>query len=115
MVDGALTDSYEPEATLKTLPPDGVLILAWFSDRPVSPNNPNFPSGTLPLRLSDAQVARSWEGQVAPNVPQYLIEATVDGRSLDVRVYFGTLSPSASTLQTAQRELNGMQLPPSSS
>jgi hypothetical protein len=109
--DGALTDAYFPSNTLKSLPPGGVVIVASIAGGSASPNV-NFPARSLPLRLSEAQVLESWEGQVAANMPEYRLLATVEGRWLDVRVYFGMLSPSASTLRAAQEELARLRLPP---
>jgi len=110
--NGALTDAYFPSNTMKSLPKEGVVIVASLAGRRAGASpNVNFQARTLPLRLSDAQVLDSWEGQVAPNVPEYRLLATVDGRWLEVRVYFGTLAPSASTLQAAQEELSRLQLP----
>ncbi len=101
---------------MTSLPPEGVVIVAGFVvDRGLrASSNVNFPPATLPLQLSDAQVADSWEGQVAPNVPEYRLLETVDGRRLDVRAYFGALNPSASTLRAAQDELDRVQLSPPS-
>ncbi len=64
---------------MTSLPPEGVVIVAGFVvDRGLrASSNVNFPPATLPLQLSDAQVADSWEGQVAPNVPEYRLLETV--------------------------------------
>jgi len=109
--EGALTDLSFPSDTMRSLPTEGVVIVASVVGRGASPNV-NFPARSLPLRLSEAQVLESWEGQIAPNVPEYRLLATVDGRWLDVRVFFGMLSPSASTLAAAQEELDRLRLPP---
>ena len=72
----------------------------------------NFPARELPLQLSDADVRTNWEGQVASNVPEYLLLATVDGRWVEVRVYFGRSTRAPPRLEAAQQELNRLVLPP---
>jgi len=66
----------------------------------------------LPLHIADADARTSWEGQIAPNVPEYLLLANVDGRQVEVRIFFGTLDPGPDVLQAAQEELEGLALPP---
>jgi hypothetical protein len=102
-----------PRATMKDLPPDGVVMATWLDfpeEGPASPNR-NFPARDLPLRLDDAEIQNSWEGQVAPNVPFYWISATVKGQYVEVRIFFGTQNPSRGTLQTAQDELDRLVVP----
>jgi hypothetical protein len=108
-----LTVAGRPDATLRSLGPGDVAITVWLTPGTSAPASPNvnFPESGLPPQLSSADVAQSWEGQVAPNVPEYGIGMTVDGRPLEVRVYFGTLQPSAETLAAAQGELDRLRLP----
>jgi hypothetical protein len=109
-----LTVAGIPERTMRSLGADDVLITAWLppGTQPLASPNVNFPTSQLPPLLSTADVAESWEGQVAPNVPEYRIWMTVDGRFLDVRVYFGTRHPSSGVLAAAQAELDRLRLPP---
>ncbi|MDP9342225.1 MAG: hypothetical protein M3Q23_09020 [Actinomycetota bacterium] len=107
---------FRPDATLRALPPDGVVVVASAGTTTPfggasQPGNPNFPDRQLPLQLTDADVRTAWEGQVAPNVPEYLILARVGQQDVDVRVYFGTLHPDDATLADAQAELDRLQLP----
>jgi hypothetical protein len=67
-----------PDATMKRLPADGVVMATWI-DAPgearASPNR-GFPARDLPLQLAEAEVQSEWEGQVAPNVPFHWIRST---------------------------------------
>src|SRR5205823_11692194 len=101
---------FQPGETVKALPPDGVVAIASEGPAGTGPN-PNFPPRPLPLQVSDADVRLSWEGQIAPNVPEYVLWRQVDGWNLDVRLYFGTLHPDPATLAAAQEELNRLSLP----
>jgi hypothetical protein len=99
-----------PADTIKTLAPDATLVWAcgntgdgWGSS--------NFPQATLPLKLADARVDESWEGQPNRDVPQYLLWRRVDAYALDVRVFFGSQHPSAERLAAAQAELDQLRLP----
>ena len=65
-----------------------------------------------PLQLADADFRVQWEGQIAPNVAESVLLATVDGTVLEVRIYYGTLDPSPATFQAAQEELDRLRLPP---
>lgn len=101
---------------IRDLPPDGILITAWLPAPELVPaprNVKNMPyvDRELPLKLSDADVRPSWEGQPAPNIPEYLILARVKEQWLDVRVYFGTLHPSDRLLEAAQEQLNRLSIP----
>lgn len=91
---------FHPTETLRHLPPDGIVVLASLAS-----GDGDLPERELPLHLSDFDVRKTWEGQVAPTVPEYVFWVRVGGQNLDVRVYFGTLDPSPATLQAAQEEL----------
>jgi hypothetical protein len=102
-----------PGATMKALPPDGVVMATWldFSDEvPASPSR-EFPARGLPLQIADAEVQHDWEGRVTPNVPFYWIRATAKSQSVEVRIFFGTQNPSPDTLHAAQDELNRLVIP----
>jgi hypothetical protein len=101
---------------IRDLPSDGILITAWLPAPELVPapkNVKNMPyvDRELPLKLSDADVRLTWEGQPAPNIPEYLILARVKEQWLDVRVYFGTLHPSHNQLEAAQEQLNRLTIP----
>jgi hypothetical protein len=108
---GGLT--FYPAGTLRALPEDGVVIIAAIINPGEAPAEPTdvLPDASLPLELADAEVRLAWEGQVAENVPEYVLWRTVDGWQLDVRLYFGTLEPSADTVDAAQDQLSRLQLP----
>ena len=107
------TLAFRPESSLAHLPQDGFIIIASYVEPdPTTPPGPNdnFPPRSLPLKLDDAEVRLSWEGQLSPSIPEYVIWAYVDGHLLDVRVYFGSLHPSAEASAAAQEALNSMRL-----
>jgi hypothetical protein len=101
-----------PTSTLASLPVNGVAITVSLDTRtsPVKPDA-NFPTMSLPLYLSRASRERTWEGQVAPNVPEYTLLGTVKQQYVDVRIFFGTQKPAASVLHEAQRELANLVIP----
>ncbi|MEO8477780.1 MAG: hypothetical protein ABI572_12145 [Actinomycetota bacterium] len=101
-----------PESTLAALPPDGIVIVAMLGlPKDTSSPDPRYPDAVLPLQLSDAEIAHSWEGQSNLNVPVYRIGTTLpDGTKLDVRVYFGSQHPGQATLSEAQAELDTLSL-----
>jgi hypothetical protein len=106
---------FPPAETLRTLDADQIALVAllWSADRRNAPTGPdqNFPTRELPLRLSDADVRSSWEGQVHSDVPEFLLLAWAGGWNLDVRVYFGSQEPSEETLAEAQAQLDRLRLP----
>lgn len=113
-VDGTLRNWTLPEATIRALPADGVVIVAEMAPTFVYRCCGHFRPGTLPLRLAYADVQLMWEGQIASNVPLYLIEVQVLGRDVDVRGFFGSLHPSEATLAAAQDELDRLVIPSAS-
>jgi hypothetical protein len=94
-------------STLTSLPPDGILLMAWVdSDRyQWSEPNANFPLGTLPMTFDRSCLADRWETQPNPNIPQCMIWRTIHDRPVEVRLYFGRQNPSASQMADAQAEL----------
>jgi hypothetical protein len=102
-----------PGETMKRLPPDGVALVTWVDAHDEVPASPTrgSPARDLPLQLGDAEVQETWEGQVAPNVPFYWINATVKSQYVEVRIFFSTQHPSPSTLQVAQDELDRLVVP----
>lgn len=102
-----------PTATMKRLPADGIVVVASLAlpgEFP-APRGDVFADRNLPLTLADADVRRGWEGQVALNIPEYVIWARVGEQAVDLRVYFGTLDPGPETLRAANEELSRLVLP----
>ena len=97
-----------PFETLKQLGSTDVVVVAdwWNADAGHSS-----PTVDQPLQLRDAEVQHQWEGQVADNVPQYVIWGNLDGKWIEVRAFFGTQDPSDSTLARAQAELDRLTYP----
>jgi len=102
-------------ATMSSLPPDGVVIVAVLpfpaGIGPAPPHFGDFPDRRLPLELSDARVNRQWQSQPRPNAPEYDVWGRVEGTYVEVSVYFGTPRPSARTYAAAQSELGRLILP----
>ena len=108
---------FVPTETLQTLPPDGIVIVASNKEAIDAPDL------EPPVSLADAEIQRSWEAQVAPNIPLYWIVADVDGTCpeapgpptrggcLDVRIYFGTQTPDSETLAEADEQLARLRVP----
>ena len=93
-----------PDATLRSLPTDGIVIYA--SGYQAREAKPSFRAIPLPYRLSEFRHDQGWEGQPAANVPQYVLFTSLHRHLLDVRVFFGTQSPSGQQLAQAQAELD---------
>jgi hypothetical protein len=98
-----------PTHTLAKLPADGIVFYVVIGSG--SDGGPNFPPRPLPLQLSDATVQRGWEGQPNQNVPLYRIDAAANGYILSVYAFFGTQNPSSTLMQSAQQELDRLQVP----
>jgi hypothetical protein len=117
VVAGAADPSGLPYATLLKLPPDGIVMVASFT-RPfgVPRYDTSYPRAELPLRLRDATTHVAAGTQIRPDEPlgQLQLRATVEGRRVDVVVYFGTPSPSDALRAQAQRQLEGLVIRPSS-
>ncbi len=71
-----------------------------------------FPYRRLPLRLSEAAVQHRWEGMPGRRIVQLLLDARVRGYDVQLDAYFGTQHPSRAQIATAQREVDGLNLPP---
>ena len=93
--------------TLRSLPADGALVMAWvmYGRYRWAEPNANFPEASLPLTFDRGCLVDHWEGQPDPDVPQCTIMRTVANRAIEVRVYFGTQSPSEHQLSDAQAEV----------
>jgi hypothetical protein len=95
-----------PQDTLRTMPADGIAI-----NVDVLPARFFSHVSHGPISLADASFNDTWEFQPASNVPQYRIQAFVNGQAVQVDVYFGTQSPSGALMDAAQAELDGLVLP----
>jgi hypothetical protein len=80
-----------PDASLRALPPQGILVTASDFGRE-RPRN-LAPTHRLPYRLSEFPHDRSWEGQLVGNVPQYVLFTSLRRHGLDVGVFFGRQKP----------------------
>jgi hypothetical protein len=101
-----------PTHTLAKLPADGIVFYVIIGLRgQLSGVDSGYPPTQVPLQLSDADVLPGWEGQPNSNVPEYRITAAVNGYNLSVYAFFGTQHPSAALMQTAQQELDRLQVP----
>lgn len=98
-----------PNATVKLLPPDGVVIFASLAH--IS-NSEGFTERSASLRLADGNFFSShYDGQPAPNVSLQLIEAHINGQYVLIQVWFGRLQPSDEQKQKADAELAQLQIP----
>jgi len=101
-----------PTHTLAKLPANGIVFYAIIGRRgQLSGVDSGYPPTQVPLQLSDADVLPGWEGQPNSNVPEYRITAAVNGYNLSVYAFFGTQHPSQALLQSAQQELDRLQVP----
>jgi hypothetical protein len=94
-----------PGATLRHLPPDGIVV--YGADYGRSSRLPR--RRGLPYALAEFRHDHGWEGQPAPNVPQYVLFTSLYGHLLDVRVFFGTQDPSRGLTDRAQAELSSLR------
>jgi hypothetical protein len=113
MVNGLAEPSALPYTTLLGLPLRGVILIVTFTEPDPwvkSTPSPRYPTRTLPLRLSEATPYIEYGTQIRPEQPlgQYQLRATVDGKLIDVNVYFGTPTPSSALRAEAQRQLDGL-------
>ena len=97
-----------PSVTLQRLPRGFIVIFAsgWLAQSPPPSLSLVSAARPQPYQLSQFRHDRGWEGQPAPNVPQFVLFTSRDKHLLDVRVFFGTQHPSRQQVARAQRELN---------
>jgi len=88
-------------ATAASLPAKGVLIFATFTLRGDPADDAGFTRRDLPLSLRLAAI-----GPESTDRRIYRLRAGVEGYNVDAQVSFGSASPSAETLEVAQRQLN---------
>lgn len=108
-VHGLAEPSALPYSTLSSLPPRGIVLVASFvraSEEPWMASR--HPRRRLPLQIESATPYIDAGTQVRPDNPlgQYQLRATVNGRHVDVQVYFGVPRPGPSRLAEAQLQLD---------
>jgi len=103
--------SGQPINTVRGLPADGIVI--WAAALPAVSDQGNYSEGTLPVRLSQGHLlSGQYENRPGPNVAQVgPIQVHTSGQYLTVLVWFGTPTPSTQLRQTAQTELDKLQVP----
>jgi heat shock protein HslJ len=88
-----------------------VLVLAWqVVNQPPDPNNPNFPVTEGPVQL--AEPSTGYEG-MAPGITRSMMLAQVNGRYIQIEVYFGSEDPSSDMKSAAQAALDRLVVSPS--
>jgi hypothetical protein len=97
-----------PYATLRSLPADGILILATFTTRGDPAEDVEFPERRLPLQMSGATPVSPSSDPIASarRLARYRLRAAVGGYNVDVRLYLGTVPASGESIAAAQRQLN---------
>jgi hypothetical protein len=101
-----------PEKTEDALPPDGILIVAQYviQTRNRLPPIREAPERTLPLTIEE-EPSVAYEGRDAGRA-MAVVNATVKGRWINVRVVFGTGKPTAALVGEAEEELARLVAPP---
>jgi hypothetical protein len=102
----------EPHASITSLPPEGIFIDAWevVPGELPDPNNPNFSVAKLPLTLPD-EVSSNWEGFV-PGIGRSTLWAQVNGRYIQIWIFYGTTDPSMELRAQAQLALDRLVVEP---
>jgi hypothetical protein len=101
-----------PLSTLKSLPPNGVVVIATFIARNAQPwLDAGYPTRRLPL---EAHAAEPFGIQVRPERPlgEYALRASINGHNVDVNIYYGMRIPSPALLAAAQQQLNRLVVRP---
>jgi hypothetical protein len=101
-----------PGETEDALPPDGIIIVAAYAIETRNPLSPNesFPERTLPLTI-EQRPSVQYEGQ-DPDRALAIVNASVNGRYVNVRIVFGTRDPSADLVREANEELGELIVAP---
>lgn len=110
--NGELVQGMWPWATMKALPPGGIVIVAGVYPTWERMCCGHYPAAELPLQLVDAEGGTGWEGEVRPDVPMYTLLRNATGRDIEFRIFFGAADPSAALLSEAQAEIDRLQVPP---
>jgi len=100
-----------PDKAEEMLPPDGILIVAQYviQTRNRLPPLREAPERSLPLHLEE-EPRVGYEGQ-DPDRAMAIVNATVNGRWLNVRVVFGTGEPAPELVREADEELARLVVP----
>jgi hypothetical protein len=101
-----------PQATLRRLPREGIVIWVGLSrSNRFPPDTNGFAPLEPPLRLAGFDERRSWEGQVR-DLPEHVLQGSFRGQyQVDVRVFFGRPDPTQAMRAEAQRMLDQLVLP----
>jgi hypothetical protein len=94
-----------PDKSERDLPAEGLLLVANYAldTRNPVPLSSQFPVRDLPLRI-ESPPSVQYEGQ-AKDRALAVVNATVNGRYLTVRIVFGTPDPGSALLREAEQEL----------
>lgn len=96
-----------PLSTLRSLPPEGIVMVAIFTARDVERmHDPYFARRTLPLRVGDGELYGGASLRPGRPLGQIHLVAAVNRHNVDLTVYFGVERPSAAQLAAAQRQLD---------
>lgn len=96
-----------PLSTLRTLPPEGIVMVAIFTARGgESMHDRYFPPRTLPLRVGEGDPYGVASLRPGRPLGQVHLTAAVNRHNVDLTVYFGVERPSAAQLAAAQRQLD---------
>jgi hypothetical protein len=97
-------------ACLEQLRPNDVFILVWLWRLAEAGR---WEERSQPCRLADADVRPGWEGQPAPNVPEYLLLAsTPGGTDVEIRAYFGRSHATPEQIAAADTQLARLRSSP---
>jgi hypothetical protein len=101
-----------PDKTEEALPPDGIIIVANYVLQTRNPLPPiaDAPERSLPLTI-DERPSVQFEGQEDDRALA-IVNATVNGRYLNVRIVFGTGEPGAELVREAEEELGRLVVAP---
>jgi hypothetical protein len=98
-------------STAAALPPDGVLVtVSTYDAFTWASPGPNFPKATLPPTLEPSTCgAGAYEVQPRGTTECH-VWITANNRLLEIRVWFGTESPTPELMATAQQGLNALEV-----
>ncbi len=101
-----------PEATVRELGPDGVVIAAIFYPRGESDAvDRQFPDRQQPFFVKEAELEPMWEGQPNPNLPRRRIMGHVNGYNVEVSIYFGSRNPPEALVHDTDQTLARLVIP----
>lgn len=99
-----------PYRTIRTLPPDGVVIFAEFTARGNVFADVGYPTDDGVPQIDEAYRETLWSEQIRPEDPlaQYRMAFATGGYNVEVHVYAGRLHPTDQQIAGAQRQLDRM-------